>query len=201
MGASEESGGADAGRLGDAAERAINALLRLPGDLVFSLLFALAVTVLLVFAVIGLILLPVAFLFWLIVRLCYWLTGRASMWYDPNSTGRLHRWPWLVNLLIFAVIFVVILRSGLPLIIWALEKYFSWLIDVTWPVTGYLIAPFFPSCTDCEAAAIGWLSAGNGIGPMLLAWLAAIVLAGATLFVFLRVTGEARRLSMLEAGR
>jgi hypothetical protein len=201
MGASGESGGADASRLRGAAQKAISALGRLPGDLVFSLLFVLAVIVLLVFAVIGLVLLPVVLLFWLIVRLCYWLTGRASMWYDPNSTGRLHRWPWLVNLLIFAAIFAVTLRAGLPPIIWAMEKYFGWLIDVTWPVTGYLIAPFFPSCTDCEAAATGWLSAANGIGPALLGWLAVIALAGATLFVFLRVTGEARRLSMLEAAQ
>ena len=200
MGGVGETGASRFAKLQQAVARLLARPRRLLGDLWFSVLFVLALAGLLLVAVIVVILAPVAVVFWAVVRLCYWLAGRAAMWYRPDGAGRLHRWPWLVNLLLFATIFALILGGGRPLILWALGKYLGWLVDLSWAVSGYFITPLLASCTDddCEKTVIAWLSSNDATAHLWFGGIAALLLAGATIFVFRRVTGEAKRLSMLE---
>ncbi|TXH31685.1 MAG: hypothetical protein E6Q98_26905 [Rhodospirillaceae bacterium] len=202
MGGVGETGASRFAKFKQAVARLLSRPRRLLGDLWFSVLFVLAIAGLLLAAVIAVILAPVTVVFWAVVRLCYWLAGRAAMWYRPDGAGRLHRWPWLVNLLLFAAIFALVFRGGLPLILWSLGKYLGWLVDLSWPVSGYLITPLVASCNngDCEKTVIAWLSSNDATAHLWFGWIAAALLAAATIFVFRRVTGEAKRLSMLEAG-
>jgi hypothetical protein len=160
-----------------------------------ALLFALALVLLL--------LSPLLIALLLFARLLYWLASRVPMWVDPDSTGRLHRWPRSVNaaisLGIFAVIGALVWLVGRQLAKLYLGWVFGWLWSfIGWAAPGSLEGRLCTSSgkPDCAVAFHNWLD-----GPPVQGWLMALILALAgiaSIAVYVQVTGSAKRLSELE---
>jgi len=86
---------------------------RLPGRLVWDLIFTAICLVVIALAIIALAAvawaLPAFLICWIVVRIWYWLVTRVPMWldFDRMNLGRIHRWPYLGNLLLCLLIFTL----------------------------------------------------------------------------------------------
>jgi hypothetical protein len=134
-------------------ERWWQAIIRMAGDLIQAavalLVIALLLRPLLVLAVV----LLGALAIWVVARLAYWLLSLIPMWFDPESPGRLHRWPWSVNLVICTAIGAVLLLCAQGLLVTGIGVAADWLNG---------------KATDMPAASATVVSTVNWIGD--LAW-------------------------------
>src|SRR5688572_2084690 len=92
----------------DPADKVANTILRLIKDIFATVVCLGTFALLLIIVGLGLLALPVFLGCWLLVRLIYWLFTRLPMWLDADriNTGRIHRWPYIVNFLICLTILV-----------------------------------------------------------------------------------------------
>jgi len=105
---------------------------RLPGRLVWDVAFtalclsAIAIAIVLLGAVAWAV--PAFLMCWVFVRIWYWLASRVPMWFDFDriNMGRIHRWPYLGNLVlclgIFAVSWLALRGSADALVSWYIRR-------------------------------------------------------------------------------
>jgi hypothetical protein len=146
-------------------ERWWQALLRMAGDLLQAVFALLVVAALLR----PLLVLAVVFLggvaIWAVARLAYWLISLIPMWFDPESPGRLHRWPGGINLAVCTAIGVVLWLAARALLVTGIGLAAGWLGGK---------ATDLPAASAKVVSTITWLSdlawAGFGLLANLLGW-------------------------------
>lgn len=188
----------------DAAKQGLEILIRLIKDVFSSAVTIAAVAALLLIAAVTLLALPVFIGCWLLVRFAYWLASRVPMWLDADriNLGRIHCWPWAGNLLLCLAILGVswlalrriadaIVRAYLDFL-WGRvpESLANW-------IKAHLDAVHWPWLSDrllaLQRTFIGW-DGQLSLHAVLLHFLMIV----ATIVVLLQVTGDAKRLKMIE---
>lgn len=146
---------------------------------------------------------PLLVVLLLFARLLYWLASRVPMWVDPDSAGRLHRWPPPLNLAVCFCIFAILFALVAPVLRPLADLYLGWVFGWLWSFIGWAAPRSLEDLlcssgakTDCGAAFDVWLS-----GPTVqcsLLWLVVALATVASLVVYVQVSGNAKRLSGLE---
>src|SRR3954468_23368846 len=93
----------------DPAAKIARTIWRLIRDIFATAICLISIVGLVVVVGLTLLSLPVFLGCWLLVRLIYWLITRVPMWLDMDriNTGRIHRWPYIGNLLLCLAILAV----------------------------------------------------------------------------------------------
>lgn len=177
-------------------------------DLAFSILCLFCATVALALALIGIAVLPVMLGTLLLTRFGYWLISRGPMWFSPNSVGRLHRWPWQLNIAICILIAAVIAGAIYLTVPNSAARYTTFVFDIAWSLASGLIisaaAFVWPDSTcgppvaveACRAFLRAWLTIET---PALCIALLLVFTFFATIFAFMvTLLSNAKRLCMIE---
>lgn len=157
-------------------------LLRMALDVVSCGLCLLALCLVLKPLLILLLLVIFGSVFWLLARILYWLVSLVPMWFDPESCGRLHRWPKPVNALICLAIGGAVwlaLHRQLSLMLQRVALWFT---------------PSAPDAPQATAQLIGVVDAIAGTALAALgAALKAVIAAGLWLLALLHLLSSAGR--------
>jgi hypothetical protein len=188
----------------DPAAKIAKTVWRLIRDVFSSVICLASLAVLLGLVGLALLALPVFLGCWLLVRLIYWLITRVPMWLDMDriNTGRIHRWPYIGNLLLCLAILAVAWFSLRYVADTLVRAYGAFL----WGKTPEWMQAWLSANADFSLPhpwldpVVRYLKDIPGLDRFM-TWPAAflcVMLILATFVVLRRVVGDADRLRMIE---